>query len=68
MVSPNGTDRKLFWNRDSNLYYESESSGEPPAWSPDSSKLLVLARSGGDSDPLEILMVGADGSGITRVH
>lgn len=67
-VSPNGTDRKLFWNRDSNLYYESESSGEPPAWSPDSSKLLVLARSGEDTDPLEILMVGADGSGITRVH
>ena len=26
-VSPDGTDRKLFWNRDSNLYYESESSG-----------------------------------------
>jgi Tol biopolymer transport system component len=67
-VSPNGTDRRLFWNRGSNLYYESESSGEPPAWSPDGSKLLVLARSGGDGGPLEILIVEADGSDITQVH
>ena len=41
---------------------------KPAAWSPDSSKLLVLARSGEDTDPLEIPTAGADGSGITRVH
>ena len=67
-VNPDGTGRKLFWNRGSTLYYESESSGEPPAWSPDSRKLLFLARAGGDSGPLEILVVGANGSGFTRIH
>src|SRR5207247_1681481 len=34
-VRPDGTGRKLYWDRGSDLYYES--SGEPPAWSPDSS-------------------------------
>jgi WD40-like Beta Propeller Repeat len=67
-VRPDGTGRKLFWDRRSDLYYESESSGEPPAWSPDSSKLLFLARTGGESGPLEILTLGADGSGFTRIH
>jgi len=67
-VSPNGTNRKLFWNRGSHLYYETESSREPPAWSPDGSKLLFLARTGGDGGPLEILSVGANGTGFTRIH
>jgi Tol biopolymer transport system component len=67
-VDPDGTGRKLFWNRGSNLYYESESSGEPPAWSPDGNKLLFLARTGGDGGPLEILTVRADGGGFTRIH
>jgi WD40-like Beta Propeller Repeat len=67
-VNADGTDRKLFWNRNSSLYYETENSGEPPAWSPDSSKLLFLARTGGDSGPLEILTVDADGTGFTRIH
>jgi hypothetical protein len=67
-VSPDGTGRKLFWNRPSSLHYETESSGEPPAWSPDSSKFVFLARTGGDSGPLEILMVGTNGSGFTRIH
>ena len=67
-VNPDGTGRKLFWNRGSSLYYESESSGEPPAWSPDSSRLLFLARTGGDTGPLEILTVGANGSGFTRIR
>ncbi len=67
-VSPDGTSRKLFWDRGSDLYYESESSAEPPAWSPDSSKLLFLARAGGESGLLEILTLRADGSGLTRIH
>lgn len=67
-VDPDGTSRKLFWSRGSKLHYESESSGEPPDWSPDGSKLLFLARTGGDSGPLEILTAGANGSGFTRVH
>lgn len=67
-VSPDGTGRRLFWNRGSSLYYESESSGEPPAWSPDGNKLLFLARTGGDGGPLEILTVRANGSGFTRIH
>jgi dipeptidyl aminopeptidase/acylaminoacyl peptidase len=67
-VDPDGTGRKLFWNRGSNLYYETESSGEPPAWSPDGSKLLFLARTGGDSGPLEILTVDGDGSAFARIH
>ncbi len=67
-VRPDGTDRKLFWGRGSHLYYESESDAEPPAWSPDSSKLVFLARTGGDSGPLQILTARADGNGLTRVH
>ncbi len=67
-VRPDGTGRELLWGRGSDLYYESESSGEPPAWSPDSSKLLFLARTGGDSGLLEIVTVNVDGSGFTRIH
>ncbi len=67
-VRPDGTGRRLFWDRGSGLYYQSESSGEPPAWSPDSSKLLFLARTGGGSGPLEILVVSAAGGGLTRIH
>lgn len=64
-VDPDGTNSRTFWNRSSNLYY-AESEG--PAWSPDSSELLFLAYTGGDSGPLEILTVGADGSGLTRIR
>jgi Tol biopolymer transport system component len=67
-VNSDGTHRKLFWNRGSNLYYESESSREPPAWSPDGAKLLFLARTGNSGGPLEILTVSADGSAFTRIH
>jgi hypothetical protein len=67
-VDSDGTSRKTFWNRRSNLYYETENSGEPPAWSPDSTKLLFLARTGGDSGSLQIVTVGADGGGLTRIH
>lgn len=67
-VDPDGANRKEFWNRASNLYYETDSSAEPPAWSPDSSKLLFLARTGGDGGPLEILAVRADGGGFARIH
>ncbi len=66
-VAPDGTGRRVFWGRGSHLYYESESSADPPAWSP-SGKLLFLARSGGDGGPREILTAGADGRGLTRVH
>jgi len=38
-VGPDGTNRKTFWNRGSNLH-ETFSSSEPPLWSPDSSKVL----------------------------
>lgn len=67
-VRPDGRGRKLFWGRGSDLYYESESSDEPPTWSPDGSKLAFLARTGGGSGPLEIRTVGADGGGLTRIH
>lgn len=67
-VAGDGTGRKVFWNRTSGLSFESESSGEPPAWSPDGSKLLFLGRTGGDGGPLEILSVDADGSGLTQIR
>lgn len=60
-----GSNRKVFWNRSSELYY---AESEAPAWSPDSSKLLFLARTRGDNGPLQLLTVGADGSGLTRIH
>ena len=61
-VDPDGSNRKVFWNRRSKLYVQSL------AWSPDSSKLLFLARTGGESGPLELFTVSADGSGFTRIH
>lgn len=67
-VRPDGTGRKLFWGRGSGLHYESESSAEPPEWSPDGSRLLFLARTGGNGGLLEILTVGAGGGGFTRIH
>jgi len=67
-VAPDGTGRTLFWKRGSRLYYETDSSGEPPAWSPDGSALVFLARTGGESAPLEILTVKADGTGLTRIE
>jgi hypothetical protein len=67
-VRPDGTGRKLFWNRGSRLFYESESNGVPPAWSPAGGKLLILARTGSDSGPLEVLAIDADGHGFTRIH
>src|SRR5579862_4089361 len=67
-VGPDGTNRKTFWNRGSNLYYETVSSLEPPLWSPNSSKLLLLARTGGNGGPLAIFAVGANGTGLTRIH
>lgn len=63
-----GRGRRLFWGRGSNLYYETVNSGDPPAWSPDGSKLLFLARTGGASGPLGILTVDVNGSGLTRIH
>ena len=65
-VRADGTGRKLFWNRGSHLYYESESSSQPPAWSPNGSRLLFLARTS-ETGPLEILSVDAAG-GFTRIH
>lgn len=67
-VDRDGSSRRLFWGRSSNLYYQTENSGEPPAWSPNNSKLLFLARTSGNTGPLEILMAGADGNGFTRIH
>jgi len=67
-VRPDGTGRRLFWGHGSDLHYESESSAEPPAWSPDSSKLLFLARTGADGGPLEILTVDTDGGSFKRIH
>ena len=67
-IRPDGTGRRLFQDGGSGLYYETESSGDPPAWSPDSSKLLFLARAGGDGGLLEIFTVSADGGVLARIH
>jgi Tol biopolymer transport system component len=62
-VAPDGTNRKVFWNRASNLTVVNEA----PAWSPDSSKLLFLAQTA-SGDPPEVLTAGANGGTITRIH
>jgi Tol biopolymer transport system component len=67
-VAPDGNGSTLFWKRGSRLYYETESSAEPPAWSPDGSALAFLARTGGESAPLEIFTMRPDGTGLTRVR
>ena len=38
------------------------------AWSPDSTRLLVLARNGSESAPLAIFVVSASGNGFTQIH
>ena len=66
-VNPDGTSRRLFWDRGSKLYYQTENSAEPPAWSPNSRKLVFLARIV-ENGPLEILTMGAEANGFTRIH
>ena len=65
---PDGTNRKTFWGRASALDYDTWNSREPPAWSPNSNKLVFLARTGGGGGPMSILTAGADGRGLLKIH
>ena len=65
-VSPDGTHRTLLWKSPS-LHYLSEDSVDRPQWSPDGSKLVFLARTGPGYPPIQVWIVGADGTGLKRI-
>jgi Tol biopolymer transport system component len=62
-VDPDGSHRKVFWNRSSGLYY----SGQAPAWSPDGSEVLFFAAHG-EAGPAQLLAAAADGTGFMQIH
>ena len=65
-INPQGTKRTILWANRS-LHYSPEDSEELPQWSPDGSKLTFLARVGPPLNPLEVWVVGADGTGLKRI-
>lgn len=65
-LNPLGTRRTILW-ADRSLHYITEDTGDLPRWSPDGSRLAFLARVGPGYPPIQVWVVGADGTGLTRI-
>jgi Tol biopolymer transport system component len=65
-INSQGTKRTVLWASRS-LHYRPEDSQDLPQWSPDGSKLVFLARVGPPLNPLQVWVVGADGTGLRRI-
>jgi Tol biopolymer transport system component len=65
-LNPQGTKRTILWANRS-LRYITEDTADRPQWSPDGSKLAFLARVGPGYPPIQVWVVGADGTGLRRI-
>jgi len=65
-LNPQGTKRTVLWANRS-LHALTEDSADLPQWSPDGSKLAFLARVGPGYPPVQVWVVGADGTGLKRI-
>jgi Tol biopolymer transport system component len=65
-ATPQGTHRIVLWTNRS-LHYRTLDSWDRPQWSPDGSKLVFLASVGRGNPSAQVWVVGANGSGLTRV-
>ncbi len=65
-LNPGGTKRTILWSNRS-LHYTTEDTADLPQWSPDGSKLAFLARVGSGYPPIQVWVVGADGTGLRRI-
>jgi Tol biopolymer transport system component len=65
-INPQGTKRTILW-ADRSLHYRPVDSQNLPQWSPDGSKLAFLARTGPGYPPLQVWVVGANGTGLKRI-
>jgi Tol biopolymer transport system component len=65
-INPEGTKHTILWANRS-LHYLTEDSANLPQWSPEGSKLAFLARVGPGYPPIQVWVVGADGTGLKRI-
>ena len=64
-LEPQGHSTVLWTNP--SVHYVTENTVDRPQWSPDGSKLAFLARVGPGDPPIQVWVVGADGTGLKRV-